>query len=170
LYEDEFINVTNMSEAKMREGYKRIYDSYRPGPVVDFRHWPAFFSYHHPNSNSGQTHAQRYGGPDWRAQFSSAAPLLVPGSENYTLDQCGAEGMAERGSKDIDCGAKRMRYDDTNFPTQYNGFLRIRKPQGPMADRDPRAVFNEQIRKNAHAELEEYKRATVHADLIKASK
>ena len=136
LYEDEFINVTEMSEAKMREGYKRIYDSYRPGPVMDFNHWPAFFSYHHPNSDSGQTHAQQYGGKDWRASFSSAAPLLVPGSEDYTLDKVGVKGMAERGSALIDCGAKVMRFDKDNFPTHFNG--RMRLPKTAVEGRDAR--------------------------------
>jgi len=169
LYEDEFINVTEMSEGKMREGYKRIYDSYRPGPVMDFHHWPAYFSYHHPNSNSGQTHAQRYGGEDWRTKFSSAAPLLVPGSENYTLDKVGAEGMAARGAALVESGAKRMIYDSNSFPTRFNGFMRIPKCPIP-AGKNPRDVFHEKIRKNAQAELEEYKKVTVHADLMKASK
>ena len=171
LYEDEFINITEMPENKMREGYKRIYDSYRPGPVMDFKHWPAYFSYHHPNTNSGQPHAQQYGGPNWRANFSSAAPLLVPGSENYTLETSGAPGMAERGSVDIDCGAKRMLYDSDNFSIRYNGSLRIQKPQTPLSqDQNPRDFFHQQIRSNVHAELEEYKKSTVHAELIKASK
>jgi hypothetical protein len=162
LYEDEFLNVTNMSEGKMREGYKRIYDAYRPGPVMDFIHWPAYFSYHHPNADSGQKHAQKYGGESWRAEFSSAAPLLVPGSENFTLDKIGADGMAEKGST-IDCGAKRMLFDEQNFATRFNGLIRIPKSQMPKGPA-PREIFHEHIRNNARAELEEYKRVTVHTD------
>jgi anaerobic magnesium-protoporphyrin IX monomethyl ester cyclase len=158
LYEDEFINVTEMSEAKMREGYQRIYDSYRPGPVMDFNHWPAYFSYHHPNTDSGQEHAQRYGGQNWRGQFSSAAPLLVPGSENFTLTKVGARGIAERGSSMVDCGAKRTEYSEDNFPMRYNGYLKAPKCDIPDG-KSMRELFHEQFRENVKAELEEYQKA-----------
>ena len=200
LYEDEFINVTNMSEAKMREGYKRIYDSYRPGPVMDFNHWPAYFSYHHPNSDSGQTHAQQYGGASWRARFSSAAPLLVPGSENYTLDKVGAAGMAERGSKLIPCGAKDLTFDEDRIPAKHNGYMGILNPAEDKYEESQKQQFQEQqfqeqlrqrssfildintmsfvhkdfherIKENVMSELKEYKKATVHVmAMSKASK
>ena len=85
LHEDEFINVNGLPEQVMRDAYKRIYDAYQPGPVMDFEHWPEFFSYHHANTDDGQTHSKAYGGKGWRAGFSSAAPPLVPGSERFTL-------------------------------------------------------------------------------------
>lgn len=106
LYEDEFINVNGLPEQVMRDAYQRIYDAYQPGPVMDFEHWPEFFSYHHANSNDGQSHAKSYGGKGWRAGFSSAAPPLVPGSERFTLAKVGAEGMASKGAKTIPSGAQ----------------------------------------------------------------
>ena len=168
----------------MREGYKRIYDSYRPGPVMDFNHWPAYFSYHHPNSDSGQTHAQRYGGASWRSQFSSAAPLLVPGSERYTLDKVGAAGMAERGSVLVDCGAKDLSFHENHIPAHHNGYMGILAPdrESSNPDREFQAQirrnasflldintmsfvheeFQERIKANVTSELEEYTHATVH--------
>jgi radical SAM superfamily enzyme YgiQ (UPF0313 family) len=40
LERDEFLNYNNLPDHVMRRAYKRIYDSYQPGPVMDFRHWP----------------------------------------------------------------------------------------------------------------------------------
>lgn len=164
LHEDEFINVTEMSEGAMRDGYKRIYDAYRPGPVMDFQHWPALFSYHHPNKDSGQTHAQQYGGQNWRGVFSSAAPVLVQGSEAFTLEKVGADGIAERGSILMDCGAKQLGFDEDGVPTAlgHNGSVGASYTPSFIQTEDQRNAFNAQIRKNILAEVEEYKRVTKH--------
>ncbi len=108
LYEDEFINVNGMSEQVMRDAYERLYRAYQPGPVMDFDHWPEHFEYHHPDTADGREHSTDYGGSGWRAEFSSAAPPLVPGSERFTLERIGADGMATTGAKLLPCGAKRL--------------------------------------------------------------
>ncbi len=108
LHEDEFLNVTSMSEGKMREAYQRIYDAYQPGPVVDFKHWPDSFQYFHGNADSGQPRSTDYAGDGWRERFSSAAAPLVAGSDRFTLDMVGAPGMADRGSRLAVCGAKKL--------------------------------------------------------------
>ena len=95
LVQDEFLNYNGMAETVMRKSYQRIYDSYQPGPVMDFKHWPEHFDYFHPNSSDGKEHASDYrdymggGGEGWRADHTSAAPPLVPGSERFTLDKAG---------------------------------------------------------------------------------
>jgi radical SAM superfamily enzyme YgiQ (UPF0313 family) len=156
LHEDEFLNVTEMSESSMREGYKRIYDAYRPGPVMDFHHWPALFSYHHANSDSGQPHAQEYGGSNWRGIFSSAAPLLVPGSDKFTLAKVGAEGMAEKGSIEMDCGAKELSFDDKGIPMIHNGSVGSSYTPSFIKTDKHREAFQARIRENILSELEEY--------------
>ena len=115
LYEDEFVNVTDMSEARMREGYKRIYEAYQPGPVMDFKHWPEHFEYFHGNGDDAQPRSTDYAGEAWRARFSSAAAPLVPGSERFILERVGAPGMAERGAALTPCGAKKL--DSTALPS-----------------------------------------------------
>jgi radical SAM superfamily enzyme YgiQ (UPF0313 family) len=72
LERDEFLNYNNLPDNVMRRAYKRIYDSYQPGPVMDFRHWPENFAYFDPNPSDG-----------WRAQFSSAAAPPAPGTEAF---------------------------------------------------------------------------------------
>ncbi len=109
LHEDEFINYNGLPEQVMRDAYKRIYDAYQPGPVMDFRHWPEHFNFYHPNPDDGRPRAVAYGGQGWRSAFSSAGPPLVPGSERYTLDRVGAPGMAERGARLMACGAKMLQ-------------------------------------------------------------
>ena len=108
----------------MRDAYKRIYDSYQPGPVMDFAHWPEFFSYHHANKDDGQVHSRDYGGKGWRAGFSSAAPPLVPGSERFTLELVGADGMASKGAKLMPSGAQVL-----GSLGQFNGI--ISTPEAP---------------------------------------
>jgi len=108
LIEDEFINVNGMSEQVMRDAYKRIYDAYQPGPVMNFEHYPEHFAYFHPNEDDGQNRCTDYAGGGWRADHSSAAPPLVPGSDRYTLEHVGVEGSNEIGAKLMDCGAKLM--------------------------------------------------------------
>ena len=100
LVQDEFLNYTGMPESFLRKSYKRIYDSYQPGPVVDFQHYPEYFSYFQPNRNDGANHAKDYGGAGWRAEWSSAGPGLIPGSEEFTLDKVGTPEMAARGSQE----------------------------------------------------------------------
>ena len=108
LYEDEFLNYNGLPEQVMRDAYKRIYDSYQPGPVVDFKHWPEHFGYFHPNSDDGQNHCVEYAGEKWRSEFSSAARPLVDGSDRFTLARVGAPGTAEVGAKEVACGAVLM--------------------------------------------------------------
>ena len=164
LHEDEFINVTEMSEAKMREGYKRIYDAYCPGPVMEFNHWPAYFSYHHPNSENGQSHSSDYGGHHWRGRFSSAAPFLVPGSEEFTLDKVGAKGIAARGSVLMESGAKLLQFEEGNsLPSNYNGDMGM--PMNSLLSKvittEERAEqFQNNIRQSIRKEVEEYKKVS----------
>lgn len=112
LHDDEFLNVTEMPEAKMREAYKRIYDAYEPGPVMDFKHWPEHFAYFDANPDDAKARSTDYAGPGWRKEFASAARPLVAGSERFTLDKVGAPGMAERGASTMASGAKRMESPD----------------------------------------------------------
>ena len=108
LYEDEFINVSGLPETSIRRAFRRIYDAYQPGPVVDFKHFPENFEYFHPNSDSGKPRSTDYAGVGWRAAFSSAGPPLTPGSERFTLDKVGPSGAAEKGASMVECGAKRI--------------------------------------------------------------
>jgi hypothetical protein len=108
LHEDEFLNVSGLPEQAYRDAYKRIYDSYQPGPVMDFRHLPAYFEYFHPQSNDGLERSTSYAGSGWRSKWSSAGPALVPKSYRYTLDQIAGPEVATVGSSLISSGAKRM--------------------------------------------------------------
>ena len=132
---------------------------------MDFRHWPAMFSYHHPNTDSGQNHAQQYGGQNWRSVFSSAAPVLVQGSDQFTLAKVGVEGMAERGSILMDCGAKNLRFDQDGIPTVegHNGSVGKSYTPSFIKTEKHREAFNAQIRKNILTEWEEYKSVTTHS-------
>jgi hypothetical protein len=58
----------------MRKAYQRLYDAYQPGPVMDFKHWPKNFERFYPDQERA-----------WRAQFSSAAAPMAPGSERFRL-------------------------------------------------------------------------------------
>jgi radical SAM superfamily enzyme YgiQ (UPF0313 family) len=109
LHEDEFLNVNGLPESTVRAAYKRIYDSYQPGPVMDFVHYPQHFEYHHPNPSSGKERAVAYGGDGWRSAWSSASAPLVAGSENYTLERCGVPGAAEIGASTLISGARRIQ-------------------------------------------------------------
>ena len=108
LYEDEFLNLSGLPEATIRANYKRMYDAYQPGPVMDFHHFPEHFEYFHPNPNDGGPRSVAYAGEGWRAEFSSAGPHLTPGSERFTLEQCGPPGSAEAGAALVACNAKKM--------------------------------------------------------------
>jgi anaerobic magnesium-protoporphyrin IX monomethyl ester cyclase len=108
LHEDEFLNVSGLPEQVCRDAYKRIYDAYQPGPVMDFRHYPEYFEYFHPQPNDGQERSTSYGGTAWRAKWSSAAAPLVPGSERYTLERVADPAVAASGSSLMACGAKRI--------------------------------------------------------------
>jgi anaerobic magnesium-protoporphyrin IX monomethyl ester cyclase len=74
LVHDEYLNYNGLSEPVMRRAYQRLYDSYCPGPVMNFEHWPEQFARFYPD-------AQR----SWRGRFSSAAAPLAPGSERFFL-------------------------------------------------------------------------------------
>jgi len=108
LHEDEFINISGLDEAVVREGYKRIYDSYQPGPVMDFKHYPKYFNYFYPNPFDGTDRSTSYAGNNWRAENSSAGPHMVKGSENYILKNTGFPHIAEIGSSLMSCGAKNL--------------------------------------------------------------
>jgi anaerobic magnesium-protoporphyrin IX monomethyl ester cyclase len=101
LVQDEFLNYNDhLSERVMRSAYQRIYDSYTPGPVLDFKHYPHNFQYFYPNPESSGERNASYrdyrgtGGPEWRTDHSSAAPLMLPGSEKFTLDKVGVDKQA----------------------------------------------------------------------------
>ncbi len=100
IWQDEFLNYNGLPESKLRDAYKRIYESYQPGPVMDFKHYPEHFWYLHGNREDGAEAAGEYGGEGWRTHHSSAGPPLVPGSEAFTLDRVGAPGMVEGGAAD----------------------------------------------------------------------
>jgi radical SAM superfamily enzyme YgiQ (UPF0313 family) len=72
LERDEYLNYNNLPDSVMRQSYKRIYDSYCPGPVMDFQHFPEHFSYFDPNPDQG-----------WRRSFSSAGAPPAPGTEKF---------------------------------------------------------------------------------------
>lgn len=108
LHEDEFLNVTTLPEQACRDAYKRIYDAYQPGPVMDFKHWPENFSYFHPQPMDGQPRSTSYAGAGWRSKWSSAAAPLVPGSERFTLDKIADPDVAAAGSRLMACGAKLL--------------------------------------------------------------
>ncbi len=98
LVQDEFLNYNGLPEPVLRKAYKRIYDSYQPGPVMDFKHYPENFLYFHPNENDGSTESVEYSGEGWRKEFSSAGAQLYQGSDRYTLDKVGAPGMKGTGA------------------------------------------------------------------------
>lgn len=108
LHEDEFLNVSGLPEQTCRDAYKRIYDSYQPGPVMEFRHYPENFEYFHPQPDDGLERSTSYSGPKWRSEWSSAAGPLTPNSDRFTLEKCADPEVAAAGSSLIDCGAKRM--------------------------------------------------------------
>ncbi|HEU5057993.1 MAG TPA: radical SAM protein [Kofleriaceae bacterium] len=107
LHEDEFLNVSGLPEQVCRDAYRRVYESYQPGPVMEFEHWPEHFEYFHPLPNDGLERSTSYAGTGWRARWSSAASPLTPGSERYTLDRLAAPQVAAAGSSLMACGAKR---------------------------------------------------------------
>jgi hypothetical protein len=108
LHNDEFLNFTEVSESRMRDAYKRVYDSYQPGPVMDFKHWPEHFAYFDANEDDGQARSTDYAGESWRAGFASAACPLVEGSERFTLDKVGPPGSADKGASTMVSGAKLL--------------------------------------------------------------
>jgi len=75
LERDEFLNYNGLADDVMRRAYKRIYDSYCPGPVMDFQHFPQHFSYFDPDPERA-----------WRAPFSSAGAPPAPGTETCYRD------------------------------------------------------------------------------------
>jgi hypothetical protein len=108
LHEDEFLNVSGLPEQVCRDAYKRVYDSYQPGPVMDFKHYPENFQYFHPQSYDGLDRSISYSGRNWRTNWSSAGGPLVPNSDRFTLDKCADPEVAAAGSSLMKCGAKKM--------------------------------------------------------------
>lgn len=82
LERDEFINYNSLPDHVMRRGYKRIYDSYQPGPVMNFKHFPEHFAYFDPNPSDL-----------WRRTYSSAAAVPFPGSEAFRGMYPASEGI-----------------------------------------------------------------------------
>lgn len=72
LERDEYLNYNNLPDNVMRRAYKRLYDAYQPGPVMDFEHYPEHFCYYDPEPTTA-----------WRAEFSSAGGVPDPGAEQY---------------------------------------------------------------------------------------
>lgn len=108
LHEDEFLNVSGLPEQVCRDAYQAIYESYEPGPVMDFQHFPEHFEYFYPLADDGLARSVDYAGPGWRSRFSSAGPSLVPGSYRFTLDRMADPEVAAAGSRLTVCGAKRQ--------------------------------------------------------------
>ena len=100
--------IRSLPEQVMRDAYKRIYDSYQPGPVMDFKHYPEHFQYHHGNADDGQSRCTDYAGEGWRSGWSSATAPLVPGSERFTLQKVGPPGSHEKGASTMVSGAQAM--------------------------------------------------------------
>jgi hypothetical protein len=116
LQKDEFINVSGLPEASIRSAYKRIYDSYQPGPVMDFNHYPEYFEYFDANPENGLQTSIDYAGEDWRKEHASAGPHLVEGSEKYILENTGTPEMVKKGPLLMDCGAKELiKKDEKNI-------------------------------------------------------
>jgi radical SAM superfamily enzyme YgiQ (UPF0313 family) len=82
LERDEFLNYNNLPDHVMRRAYKRIYDSYQPGPVMGFKHYPEHFAYFDPDPTT-----------EWRAAYSSAAAHPTPGTEEYRGLKPAGEGV-----------------------------------------------------------------------------
>jgi len=99
LPEDEFLNLNGLPERLVRDSYRRIYDSYLPGPVMDFQHFPEHFSYFHPNPDDGAASSAAYGGTAWRREFSSAGPHRTPGWEDNTLGKTGTTEAMQSGGR-----------------------------------------------------------------------
>ena len=121
LHEDEFINVNGLPEQVMRDAYKRIYDAYQPGPVMDFEHWPENFEFHHPNADDATPRSTDYAGPGWRKEHSSATPRLYEGSERFTLERVGAPGMAEKGASTMVSGARALEDPSPTSSSVWSG-------------------------------------------------
>jgi anaerobic magnesium-protoporphyrin IX monomethyl ester cyclase len=84
LERDEFLNYNHLPDAVMRRAYKRIYDSYCEGPVMDFRHWPEHFAYYDPDPTPGR---------EWRREFSSAGAVPDEGTVPYRGLHPASEGI-----------------------------------------------------------------------------
>jgi hypothetical protein len=82
LERDEFLNYNNLPDHVMRQAYKRIYDSYQPGPVMGFKHYPEHFAYFDPDPKK-----------DWTAIYSSAAAHPTPGTEEFRGLKPSSEGV-----------------------------------------------------------------------------
>jgi len=72
LERDEFLNYNSLPDHVMRKAYKRIYDSYQTGPVMDFKHFPEHFAYYDPEPTTA-----------WREEFASAGAVPFPGTEQF---------------------------------------------------------------------------------------
>ena len=69
LERDEYINYNNLTDQTMRNSYKRLYEAYQPGPVMNFKHYPEHFAYYDPEPTT-----------EWRAEYSSAGGFMDPGA------------------------------------------------------------------------------------------
>ncbi len=82
LERDEFLNYNNLPDHVMRSAYRRIYDSYQPGPVMGFKHYPEHFAYFDPDPTT-----------EWRAAYSSAGAHETPGTEAFRGLKPASEGV-----------------------------------------------------------------------------
>ncbi len=82
LHRDEYINYNALPDETMRGAYKRLYDSYQPGPVMEFKHFPEHFAYFDPEPTT-----------EWRAEFSSAGGHMDPCAMEYKGLYSAAEGV-----------------------------------------------------------------------------
>lgn len=74
LVHDEYLNYNGLPEEVSRRAYKRLYDAYCPGPVMDFHHFPETLQYFCPDGRQGY---------QWRGAFSSVSGPTVPGVERF---------------------------------------------------------------------------------------
>lgn len=74
LERDEFLNYNHLPDEVMRRAYRRLYDSYCEGPVMDFHHFPEHLAYYDPDPRP--SHA-------WRENFSSVGAHAAPGTEQF---------------------------------------------------------------------------------------
>lgn len=74
LERDEFLNYNGLPDNVMRRAYRRIYDSYSEGPVMNFKHFPEHLAYYDPDPRPGK---------EWRKEFSSIGGVMIPGVERY---------------------------------------------------------------------------------------
>ena len=107
LHEDEFINVNGLPEQVMRDAYKRLYDAYQPGPVMDFKHYPSTSSTTIPTRTTARPTASTMPAPTGEQVVFCRA---TTGTRLRAIHarHCGVEGAVEKGASTMESGAQRM--------------------------------------------------------------